>query len=401
MAVCNNCGFTLIYDPEKKKLFCKSCGSTFAPEEIDDENREYLEDRNPIPADEVYGDDPESYMDCNIYTCEHCGADIVVTDTEASTYCIYCGSPSVVFSRIARQKRPELIAPFSVTKERALELVRKHIRKGIFIPLSLKKVKIEDIRGIYIPFWMAHVTHRDAVFISGQVKEGKNYVTKYYERAGNCEFNGLLFDASRKLNDESTLRLEPYNINSLVKFDEEYLSGFYSDIPDVSKEDITDLISSRATSLFIEKAVNSVNAMNVEALAWSGTTKLQGDPRFVLLPAWFVTFEYKDKSHMVLVNGSSGKVVCALPWSEPIFFALVILVGLLISAAAAALLYILLFAGVHARGSGSSLGTVLVLILGAGISGFIAGIRKYRNVIAKMKLTQSSEMMDYVKRRQG
>lgn len=393
MALCKNCGSVLIFDPKRKKLFCKSCGSTFAPEEIDDENREYLEDSEPVPADE--------YMDCNIYTCDRCGADIVVTDTEASTYCIYCGNPSVVFSRVARKKRPELIAPFSVTKERALELVREHIRKGVFIPLSLKKVKIEDIRGIYIPFWMAHVTHRDAVFISGQVKEGKNYVTKYYERAGNCEFNGLLFDASRKLNDDSTLRLEPYNINSLVRFDEEYLSGFYSDIPDVSREEITDLISSRATSLFIEKTVNSVNAMNVQALAWSGTTKLQGEPRYVLLPAWFVTFEYMDKPHTILVNGLSGKVVCALPWSKPIFFALVILVGLLISTAAAALLYILLFVGVHARGSGRYLGPVLALILGAGISGFTAGIRKYRNVIAKMKLTQSSVMMDYVKRRQG
>ena len=93
--------------------------------------------------------------------------------------------------------------------------------------------------------------------------------------------------------------------------------------------------------------------------------------------------------------------MCALPWSKPIFFALVILVGLLISAAAAALLYILLFVGVHVRGSGRFLGPVLALILGAGISGFTAGIRKYRNVIAKMKLTQSSVMMDYVKRRQG
>lgn len=401
MAVCKNCGLTPVYDPEKKKLFCKSCGSTFAPEEIDDENREYLEDRNPIPADEVYGDDPGSYMDCNIYTCEHCGADIVVTDTEASTYCIYCGSPSVVFSRIARQKRPEFIIPFTVTKEKALESVKKRIRSGRFIPRSLKKMKIEDIRGIYIPFWMANVTHRNAVFLSGGVARGKHTVPMYFERAGSCEFKGLLFDASRKLNDNSTLMLEPYNMNSLVKFDEDYLSGFYSDIPDVGRDEIDDLVSYRAADLFFEKVLYSVNADNLKVVDWSGTTTLNNEPQYVMLPAWFITFEYQGKPNTILVNGSSGKVVCMLPWSKSAFLALMITVGLLISAFVAAVLYGLLYLGDYIPQSYALVDFISVIIFVLGIAGFANGIRRYRNVIAKMKLTQSRGMMDFVKRRQG
>lgn len=400
MAECKNCGYKLIYDPKTGKLCCKSCGASFDAEEIDDINRELLEDREPVPAAEIYGGD-ESYMDCNVYTCEHCGADIVMTDTEASTYCIYCGNPSVVFSRVARRKRPDLIIPFTVTKEKALEDVKKRIRSGRFIPPSLKMVKIEDIRGIYIPFWMAHVSHKNAVFYSGIVKEGRYNVVKYYERAGSCELEHLLADASRKLNDDSTLRLEPYNMSSLVNFDEDYLSGFYSDMPDVSSEEIKDAVSARADYLFIEKASHSINADKMKVLNWSGQTSFKEDPKYVMLPVWFVTFEYKGKPHTVLVNGSSGKIVCALPWSKPLFFALVLTVGLLIAAAAAAALYGLMYVGALLPRSGKLIGSAVGVILAAGITGFVTGIAGYKNLLSKMKLTQSAVMMDYVKRRQG
>ena len=69
----------------------------------------------------------EKYMDCYVYSCSECGGEIIVNGTEASTTCVYCGNPNVVFNRNARQKCPEYVLSFSVTKEQAIEL-------SVFIP---------------------------------------------------------------------------------------------------------------------------------------------------------------------------------------------------------------------------------------------------------------------------
>ena len=402
---CRNCGAALVFRPEMGRLYCSKCGSTFTPEEVEDVNKELLEDVDAVAMKDVMGYDDKSFMDCNVYTCEHCGGEIMVTDTEASTYCIYCGNPTVVFSRIAKQKRPEFILPFSVTEDQALQLVRDRIKRGFFIPPSLKKVKIENIRGIYIPYWIVNAHHQNAVFFSGKVKRGKNYVTRYYERAGTCEIENLPLDASVKLNDDSSSRLEPFNLAKLKEFNEDYLSGFYSDMADVTKGDIRMAAAKRADQMFIAEAAKSVKARDVKMITNSSDTKIEGTPVYAMLPAWFVTFEYKGKPHTVLVNGSTGKMVCALPWSKALFYTLVILVGLIIAAAAAFVLYWIVASGMggHHRSSSGSNGTgrAIAMIIGLGITGFSIGIKKYKNVIDKMKLTQSARTMDFVKRRQG
>ena len=128
--LCKNCSHALVFDPAKQKMFCSACGSTFTPEEVESESKQFREDLKAEEMSEVHGGDKSQYMDCYVYACSECGGEIIINGTEASTTCVYCGNPNVVFSRIAKQKCPEFVMPFSVTKDEAIRRAREQIRKG-------------------------------------------------------------------------------------------------------------------------------------------------------------------------------------------------------------------------------------------------------------------------------
>ena len=149
--LCRNCSHALVFDPSSQRMVCSACGSSFSPEEVEAESKEYRQDLRAESMNQIYGDKDQKLMDCYVYTCSECGGEIIINGTEASTNCVYCGNSNVVFSRIAKQKCPEFVMPFSITKEKALELVHKKIDHGIFVPKEIKHFSVDCIRGIYIP----------------------------------------------------------------------------------------------------------------------------------------------------------------------------------------------------------------------------------------------------------
>ncbi len=68
----------------------------------------------------------EEIMECTIYSCTACGAELMVNEVETSTFCSYCGQPTIVFDRVTSTKKPQYILPFMVTKEEAVNLIRQH-----------------------------------------------------------------------------------------------------------------------------------------------------------------------------------------------------------------------------------------------------------------------------------
>ena len=45
-------------------------------------------------------------MECNIYKCTTCGAEVTINDAEAATFCAYCGQPTIVYSRVSSWAKP-------------------------------------------------------------------------------------------------------------------------------------------------------------------------------------------------------------------------------------------------------------------------------------------------------
>lgn len=404
--LCKNCSHALVFDPRTQLLVCSSCGSNFKPEEIESTAKEYREDLKAEAASEVYGvTDDKSLMDCYVYTCSECGGEIIVNGTEASTTCVYCGNPNVVFSRISKQKRPEFIMPFSISKERAIVLAQNAVKKGIFVPREIKNFSVDCCRGIYLPYWIVKAKYADAVVIKGQVKQGKNSVTKYFGRAGRLEFDNLPLDASRALSDESSSKLEPFNLVNLKPFDEDYLAGFYSNVSDVTYSDVRGAALLRAQEFFNEEALNDVKtASSKEVIESCPSIKVDPDMVYAMLPAWFITFNYKGKHNTILVNGDSGKVVCGLPWKKVLFFCLLIGVGIAISVAAYFVFRATLpafFSGRRSSSSSRSEGRIIAFLIAGIVALFSTGIRRVIKVIKSINLTQDKAMFNFMKKRQG
>ena len=402
--LCKNCSHALVFHPSSQRLVCSACGSSFTAEEVESESKEYREDLNAESAEKIYGTKDEQFMDCYVYTCSECGGEIIINGTEASTTCVYCGNPNVVFSRIAKQKCPEFVLPFSITKERALQLVHEQIDKGFFIPKEIKQFSPDCIRGIYLPYWIVNARYTDAVVIQGQVKSGKNSVTRYFGRAGNMKLSNLPIDASRALSDESSAKLEPFFLKRLKPFDEDYLAGFYSNISDVTYSDLRFATLNRAKDYFNAQAINDVKASHKKITTSCHSLKLENDMIYAMLPAWFITFKFEGKPHTILVNGDTGKVVCGLPWNKILFYSLLIGVGIAVSIGAffvfkATLPYV--FSGRSSSSSSKTEGRIIAFLVAGIVALFSTGIRKVIKVIKNINLTQDKAMFNFTKKRQG
>ena len=326
---CKNCAGKIVFDIGQKSLYCEHCGSTFDVSEYDT-NEDYIE--NDVV--DTYKD----MMDCNIYQCNSCGAEISINDTEASTFCIYCGNPAIVFSRVARLKKPDMIIPFEISKDEALNIVRNRIGNGFFIPREIKNFKPELLRGIYIPYYVTKVEHDVSAIISAVQSSGKNSHTYYHERSGYASLPWITTDASTTLSDSSSQRLEPYALDSAKPFDEDYLVGFYSDMADVDEADAIATAKKRAKTVVEEELFKSVKGSSKKIYNARYDSVVYDKPVTAMLPAWFLTFRYKDKPYTIIVNGQTGKVVGGVPWNKALFITLLVITSVIFSVVSIAIL---------------------------------------------------------------
>lgn len=387
-SLCQNCGGTLLFDPEKKRMSCKMCGASFDVRDVEVKDRTEYE---------------EQYMDCNVYVCDHCGGEVIINSTEVSTYCIYCGNPTVVFNRVAKQRRPEFILPFSITQEQAVRILRARIRRSFFVPPNIKHFKPEAVRGIYIPYWIVNANHYNASFLEGRVQEGKRTETHYYERAGHCRFDNLLIDGSKALSDFISEKLEPYDLTSLKIFNENYLAGFYSDMSDLSEQEIINAANRRSDEMFREEIVRHVMASGVRVVDSYAYTEINDDKVYAMLPAWFITTKFNGEPLTILVNGDTGKVVGTFPFDKKRFLSLTIFSALVMSAAFSFCLYHVISYILWMFRYDVDPRLFQPVIYGIiGISAVAAGaIRRLKRFRDTLRLTKSSQTLRYVKRRQG
>jgi len=387
MAVlCSNCAGKLIFNPASQKLECANCGAGFRPEDVSDIN----------------ADIHSKYYDTRVYTCSHCGAEVVTSDTESSTFCVYCGNPAIVFSRVSKEYRPDGIIPFKITKQQALDKVKSKFVNNPIVPKEIAgSFKPENMRGIYVPYWVVNADYQEADWISGTVKRGKSSETRYYSRSGEVKFKNVPIDGSRILNDDVSLRLEPFYLEDSKEFDEDYLNGFYSNTSDMDFMDLRESASKRCHKLYAEEVVKSiprnVNSVRIrDSIYWAD---IQDDPIYMMFPVWFLTFKYNGKPYTILVNGQTGKVTGTLPWLKKrvwgiaiatfiLVIAFIIGMFFVINSGAAAIVTFMWTCGVSA-------------LLCTSVVSFTVGFRGLRRILKNLRLAQSEAIFNYVKRRQS
>ncbi len=381
---CPSCNGALEYDPAEGKMKCGHCGNVYFMWELDENEVE-----------------PE-FMECKVYTCSTCGAELSVSDREVSTYCAYCGQPTIVYNRVDKTQKPKYIIPFKITKEEAETAIREKFDKGLFVPSKIKNFESERVIGIYLPYFLYDVYYVDKLSV---------IVNKYnHFIEADCDFMQVCHECSTTVNDELAQDLEPYDLTKLEDFNPIYLSGFYADKSDVLPEMLSDNIFYKCKKMFENELKNRFH--DREANLYGSNPKYEiKRVEYAFLPVWFMTFQYKNKPYTMMVNGQTGKVVGTIPERKGKAFGLYIFmtIAIIILSIALGMGGYWLAGYAHDNWAFDMAGFFIYLVLFIvhlllfikGIRFLVEAAKKYSIFRKNVKATQLKETENFVKERQG
>lgn len=353
---CSSCGAGLEFSPGTATLKCPYCSH---------------QNRIPQSADDIKELDFYDFFarataqgetrDAQTVTCQSCNAVSTVQPNLSLSHCPFCGSQLHAAAKAARLIKPGAVLPFGIPGNQALQLFREWLGSLWFAPGGLKDQATREgsITGLYIPYWTfdartttwydgergddyyvtEHFTDTDdkgtTVSRSRQVRH-----TRWHNASGTVwqHFDDILVQAGASLPPAIIDELEPWNLEKLVPYRDEYMSGFQSEVYQV------DLGSG------FERGKTIMDAAIREAVKRDiggdqqriGTVRTQFDDitfKHILLPVWISAYRYKDRSYRFVINGDTGEVQGERPWS---------VAKLVLAIAAAAILLFLIVAVLRA-----------------------------------------------------
>lgn len=309
---CQHCGGTLVFDADVQMLVCDHCLAMFPIEETTEKHRTIFEKTNLSDTAPL----EDELMDCAIYTCNNCGAELIINDVELASYCAYCGQPSIAFSRTEKRIRPKYIIPFQISKNKAIATIREKFVKSDYVSQEAKYFQPELLRGIYVPYGMFYYFVRAKVLLRGVHDRNKESgkITYYYQKIFS-RIGHIPVDASYHFPNKSADLLEPFHGKDLVEFDPGYLSGYYADLRDEDFSQLRTRADHRADEIFHKRVISLPFVSDVRIVKEKFQSECVKED-YALLPVWFMVFDYQGEKYTILVNGQTGKVVGTLPTSR-------------------------------------------------------------------------------------
>ncbi len=295
---CKNCGGNIVYDPDKGTMCCPHC--------------EGLDTEEKIVSSE------------SMVTCVSCGApmDSVVLEHTSATKCPNCGTYVILDERVQGTYEPDLILPFRVSRNKAVDALRSEFGRRVFTPTGfLNYASVSKIEGTYVPFFMYdYDTRTDYYGVGTKVRswttgDYEYTETSYYDirRDMDAGFDKVPVDASDYMDDQYMDLLEPYAYEGLENFQDKYMSGFLGEKYNRSEEEL----APRAK----KKIEQAVEALINDSISGYTTVRKQSmniaadktGVKYALLPVWEYIFRYQNEDYKFHVNGQTGKVVGKTP----------------------------------------------------------------------------------------
>lgn len=317
---CPNCGGKMFFDPDSQMLKCEYCGCFKRVEK----NKNVVENdiERGFAAAEKWNKNEQA-----TYTCENCGATIIVGADEQAVVCPYCGTSHVVKSGSFEGLRPGAVIPFMVSSSQAAAQAKKWAKKRIFAPRAFKKsLTVENVHGVYEPsFTFDSDTKSSYVGRVGDrhtrtVGSGKNRRTETYIVYRNVSggydrfFDDVTIAASDNLDQQTLDKLAPYRAKDACVYESKYLSGY---VADGYKKDLKNCwgdakdVMTREIRSDIRSSLHCdvVDYLNVSTKYDSVTFK------YMLIPVYIMNFLFRKKKYRVFMNGSTAKITGKTPVS--------------------------------------------------------------------------------------
>ncbi len=329
---CKGCGGVLKFAPGTTSIACPYCGAAneiqgekekinYQPEEIDYEK--FL--RNGLQQ--------EQKQTITTVKCTGCGAECTLKPNVTSDECGFCGTSLVLESGSTSSiLKPKSLLPFKVQQREGGELFQKWLSSLWFAPNDISQSRpAERLKGIYIPYWtfdsytytdyagergddyQVSETYTDS---NGTVQTRMITKTRWYYVSGHVEddFDDVLVAASNSLPRNYVRGLEPWDLNSLVPYDDQYLSGFQTEHYQVELQQGFEY----GKEVMKEEIANHVRRHiggDHQRIGTMDTKYTNITFKHILLPLWICSYRYNDKIFRFMINARTGEVQGERPYS--------------------------------------------------------------------------------------
>lgn len=320
---CIDCGGTMDYDPATGKMVCPYCGRE---EVIVVENAKFV-------AQELDFNKVSDANNCDwgIKTknviCKSCGAKTVYSAKDIANVCPYCGSNQVMEEKTENIMAPGGVIPFGISSKEASVRFKSWIGNKFFCPkLAKESAKPKAFQGMYVPYWTFDArTNSSYVGEYGKsrtVKRGDKTVTemKWYHTSGMYKqsFDDVLVCGTSSQNQNLICGVEPYDTKKAVEYQPEYMAGFIAESYTIKVKDAWNTAKNKMKEVIksgIRRKIENEHFAQDSRITSLNTSYSDVTYKYLLLPVWISSFQYKEKIYHFMINGQTGKVSGKTPLS--------------------------------------------------------------------------------------
>ncbi len=325
---CPNCNASIQFSASTQNMQCEYCGceldvatlEEFAHitegEQADLEWKTYEEANGSNQWDETEQEEVRKYV------CQSCAGSVITDAVTVATKCPYCDNPVVMPAQLENEYRPDMVLPFKVTKEEAIAGLSEFLADKKLLPDLFKdRNHIEEVTGIYVPFWLfdcsakgevAYKATKTRMWSTGSYRYTK---TNHYllKRNGKVDFNNVPADGSSKMDDTLMESIEPFDYSLGVDFNTAYLAGYLAQNYDIKSDELVGRVSERMGNSLISMYDSTIQGYETKHITHKNLVNENGDIQYALLPVWILNTKYNGTLYTFAMNGQTGKFVGDLP----------------------------------------------------------------------------------------
>ena len=328
---CRACGGELHFDIGSQMLKCQHCGNTHELVDADGEVSERdLREALALVRSGKVAHTANFLSDEKEVVCQNCGGHTTFTGSLTANKCPYCATPIQRDDVHAAPERlpVDAVLPFSVDQKSSQELIEKWINGRWFAPSEFKKYsRTGSFQSVYMAYFtydadtVTHYTGQRGITRTRTVGSGDNRRTETYTEwyhvrgvVGNT-FDDVPVLANEGFEKKRVDKLEPWPTQQAKAYSAEYVAGHlartYDHDVEECLEEATEVMEDgiRAT---IRRDIGGdqqrISTMNVN---WREMSY-----KHLLLPLWLLTVIYERKPYQVYMNGVTGEIHGARPYSK-------------------------------------------------------------------------------------
>lgn len=344
---CSGCGAILHFEPGTDNLICQYCGTR---------NKIESQTKGPVIAydyENFISHIKENTKKAIVVKCSSCGASNTMLPNVTADNCPFCATPLVVNLNSSQDiLKPHYVLPFIIKEKEAVQNFQRWLQALWFAPNDLiakvKEQSSQQLKGVYVPYWSYDTeTETDYTGQRGEYyyvtesytdSNGKQQTrtvrhTRWYPASGtvHCTFKDVLVSASSSLPQKIANDLEPWELNKLTEFNEQYLSGFRSENYQTDAVAALKIAKDKMDPVIRNAICNDIGG-DTQMIDRFENQYHQLALKYILLPVWISAYKYESKLFHFVVNACTGEVSGERPWSW-IKISLTVLLGLAIACA--------------------------------------------------------------------